>query len=380
MGTLHYHPMLPETTHDEQSRMDFTSTLIRQLDAVIRPQLRTVYSKTVEPKLRRTMNREPNRHDIAKAMQTVDPNKLWYTLRTDAQDMMYRNAGPMIMRQLPEMIDRAKSWSGKGLGSLSLDPSLEIPRYHTAVDIHRKPGGYHTEMIEDDVLAGAEFDQSITMYSMGTQGPNNDDPGVSLAVWVKKNFPDLKPKRILDMGCTIGHNLLPFKDVFPDAEVHGIDVAAPCLRYGHARANALGVEVHFSQQDAENTSFPDGYFDVVMSRIMLHEMSGKAVPAMLKECHRILKPGGLMFHSDAPMFDEMDAYQASLRHWDTLYNNEPFMATVYELPLEKMYADAGFAKASCFRTYVDSELRRKTNYDAAANRAGGKFFVVGARK
>ena len=49
MGTLHYHPMLPETTHDEQSRMDFTSTLIRQLDAVIRPQLRTVYSKTVEP-------------------------------------------------------------------------------------------------------------------------------------------------------------------------------------------------------------------------------------------------------------------------------------------------------------------------------------------
>ena len=182
------------------------------------------------------------------------------------------------------------------------------------------------------------------------------------------------------MGCTIGHNLLPFKDVFPDAEVHGIDVAAPCLRYGHARANALGVEVHFSQQDAENTSFPDGYFDIVMSRIMLHEMSGKAVPAMLKECHRILKPGGLMFHSDAPMFDEMDAYQASLRHWDTLYNNEPFMATVYELPLEKMYADAGFANASCFRTYVDSELRRKTNYDAAANRAGGKFFVVGARK
>ena len=35
------------------------------------PQLRAVYSKTVEPKLRRSMNREPNRHDIARAMRNA---------------------------------------------------------------------------------------------------------------------------------------------------------------------------------------------------------------------------------------------------------------------------------------------------------------------
>ena len=30
------------------------------------------------------------------------------------------------------------------------------------------------------------------------------------------------------------------------------------LRYGHARAESMGVPIHFSQQDAEHTNFEDG--------------------------------------------------------------------------------------------------------------------------
>ncbi|MCL6753034.1 methyltransferase domain-containing protein [Nostoc sp. CCCryo 231-06] len=61
---------------------------------------------------------------------------------------------------------------------------------------------------------------------------------------------------------SIGNSTLPYVDGFPDAEVHAIDVGAPMLRYAHARAESLGKRVHFSQQNAEQTNFPDESFDL----------------------------------------------------------------------------------------------------------------------
>nr|WP_287287651.1 class I SAM-dependent methyltransferase [Okeania sp. SIO2B9] len=59
------------------------------------------------------------------------------------------------------------------------------------------------------------------------------------------------------MGCTVGANTLPYVDAYPNAEVYGIDLAPAILRYSHARAESLGKRVHFSQQNAEKTNFPD---------------------------------------------------------------------------------------------------------------------------
>ena len=78
-------------------------------------------------------------------------------------------------------------------------------------------------------------------------------------------------------------------EAYPEAEVYGIDVAAPMLRYAHARAEALGRRVHFSQQNAESTNFRDESFDLIVSHILLHETSAKAVRNIMRECHRLLQ-------------------------------------------------------------------------------------------
>ena len=51
--------------------------------------------------------------------------------------------------------------------------------------------------------------------------------------------PEFKPASILDCGCTVGHNTLPWAETFPEAQVTAIDVAAPVLRYAHARAESM---------------------------------------------------------------------------------------------------------------------------------------------
>ena len=54
-----------------------------------------------------------------------------------------------------------------------------------------------------------------------------------------------------------------------------IDIAAPMLRYGHARSEALGTPIHLSQQNAVETDYDDQSFDLVLSNLLFHETPQK---------------------------------------------------------------------------------------------------------
>ena len=373
------HAMLAQATAAEQSQEDFTRQLSLLLEVKLRPAIGDTYRRRVGPALRARLGREPDHREIAAEMRTVPANQAWYALRTYNQQRMFRLGCEVVERQRPEMMSRAERY--RTPASLKLDDAVKPPRYLAALDTHLQPGGYHTEEVANDLSAGAVFDRVISVHTMGSQGPNNDDAGMSVAGWVQKEHPELTPKRILDLGCTVGHFTLPFKQVFPDAEVYGIDVAAPCLRYAHARACAQGVEAHFRQANAEAMPFDDESFDLVVSRQLLHETSVPALRNVFHECFRLLKPQGLMIHQDAPQFDQLDPYTASLRDWDIHFNNEPFMATCYELPLEKMYVEAGFRTGRTFRTFTPSLYCALNNVNKFATRsAAGRYFFSGAQK
>lgn len=373
------HDMLLPARGSELSRELFCRSLTNFLEVQARPPLRDVYDREIEPRLRQQLGRAPQRREIARAMRELPANRAWYALRTRAQRMSYDASARVVERQRDELQSRARAVANAA-GSLALDAALPMPRYLTALDIHNMPGGYLRESGSDDLAAGALFDRQMTVNRMGSQGALNDDPGISLAAFVQRQYPDFRPRRILELGCTVGHNLLPFKLAWPEAEVHGIDVSAPCLRYAHARAAALGIAVHLHQQNAEQLAFPDASFDLVFSRILLHETSHAAVPRIFAESFRVLAPGGLALHSDAPQFDELDPYVASLRDWDIRCNNEPFMDGYYDMPVEELLSAAGFDRSRMQRAYAPSQYIAAQGVDPRLNRSGGRYFLISAWK
>ena len=379
MESFAQHELLPRATPREQSRENFVRQLSLLLEVKLRPGLRSLYEREVEPALAKDLGKAPDRKDIAKAMRQVPANKAWYALRTYNQARMFELGFEMVRRQLPELMEAAES--APTIGSLTLDSTVSMPRYLTAQDVHLCPGGYHREEMAGDLSVGAVYDRVISVHAMGSQGPYQDDAGCSVAEWLKINQQAFNPTRILDLGCTVGHFTLPFKNAFQDAVVTGVDVAAPCLRYAHARANVLGVDVDFFQANAEALPFEDESFDLIVSRQFLHETSLPALKRIFSECHRLLAAGGIMLHQDAPQFDELDPYTASLRDWDIHFNNEPFMSQCYELELEKMYADAGFNLSDTFRAFVPSLFFAEHRVNRYATRsAGGRYFISGSRK
>ncbi len=337
------HEMLPKTNHDEQSMQDYLRCWRRHLAQKVLPGAKVIYDKRVRPKFVATEQRDlASLKDVRRAMTQDGYYQFWSAMQRRSQEMMWESVIDPTERQLPELVESfrdAKS-DPRFAGSLRLNPSLEIPKYHTAVDIHIQPGAYHSESVEDDVAAGVLYEAGLPIYIDGTMGPHSDGLGENLVRYFQQSHGQQTPKTILDMGCAVGNSTLPWKKAFPDAEVHGIDVAAPCLRYAHARARDLDQAIHFSQQNAERTDFDDESFDLVVSHLVLHETSKPAMTNILKECLRLLRPGGLMLHLDISR--GTDLYDQFIFQWETYNNNETFSAFLTGADLPAIGEKAGF--------------------------------------
>ena len=254
--------------------------------------------------------------------------------------------GESVERQLDTLNALAKPKPGD-LGTVRTDPDLKMPRYMEAVDIHVMPGNFHTELSKDDVLAGALYDRGVHVFAFGGLGERNEGLGEAQALVVRERFPDLNPRRILDVGCGPGFTTLPMKAHFPDAEVHGIDLGAPQVRYAHARAEALGVEAHFSQQNGTETDFPDGHFNLITCMLVTHECPAPVIRALFKEAHRLLAPGGVML-MDGGAPKPTDPYVELMTSWFGMNANEPFSAGFKALDYPKAVAEAGFKPQNYF--------------------------------
>lgn len=383
------HAILPSATHDELSRQEFVKSFKYFLATNVSPGNKRIYEERVKPAFEKKHGRAPkNRHEVRKAMTKDEHYQTWSSLQRTSQEMMWDSVRTSVQRQLTALIDRARQLNEQGSavdGTLRLNSDLKIPRYHTAVDIHCMPGGYHTELTEQDIAAGALYDRAVYLYGMGRMGPYNDDMGASVVAWLKAKFPDLKPGRILDMGCSVGHSTIPYKLIWPDAEVYAIDVGAPMLRYAHARAQALGIPIHFSQQNAEKTDFKNESFDLIVSHILVHETGGTAFRNIMKEVHRLLKPGGVVAHSETPPYEGMDPYDAFMLDWDTYNNNEPFWGASHEINPEKAVTAAGFDPSRAFSGMAPSAFETAQNkqtkvFQGGDFAGGGMWYVFGVTK
>ena len=317
----------------------------------------------------------------------------WYSsLRCATQELVWQS----VLRAIESDPDSVKSIiEGRAPqhgGSLELNEAIAMPDYAGAMDVHLMPGNYQGGP-GDGAEAGAVYDNGLDVFSFGVMGENLDDIGHSMANFCRLKWPDLNPQLVVDVGCTIGHNTVPWKQTFPHAEVHGLDVAPPCLQYGHARAEALGTAIHFKEATCDALPYDDASVDVVFSSMFLHELPTHLIKAFFKEAYRVLKPGGVLINMELPPNDALAAYDAFYLDWDCFYNNEPFYKDFRDLSYVALCSGAGFAEDEFFQatmpryTYVsETEFSQAASRDAAFDADTGRlsdtitWYAFGAQK
>lgn len=344
------HDLRFQPTQDSRARQDYVSTLRGFILNDLADALRSSFTARVEPELRDADNgRAITQDDIHSAMRTDDVFQLYSAARYNAQEMSWRSVIPDIARNIDHISATAERLSQSPAGSLTLDPDLSVPENVAELDVHLMPGGY---VSHNPLLSGAIYDNGLTVFTAGMVGPNIDDIGRSMAEYVRHRFPDLNPARILDSGCTVGHHSVPWKQVFPDAEVNAVDVSGSMLRYAHARAESLGVAINFHQMDATALRFPDESFDIMFSSQFLHELSLDGIARYFAEAHRVLKPGGLLLSMELPPNRFLEPYDQFYLDWDAYYNREPYYRQFRDADVLDLIVGTGFTADNYFHFTV----------------------------
>ncbi len=374
-------------TLDERGRQRFCSSLRRYAIQDMPEVVRDDFESRVRPAAEARGTVFDTARAIESAMESEPSYQLYSALRYNAQEMCFLSVQDEVERALPEMIAVARDAAERNPagGSLRLDPDLEIPRYVTALDVHLTPGCFHSEWIDDDVAQGAVVSLGARVFSASMNFRSWGGVARVISRWIRHKRPDFRPLRILDLGTSSGKNLIPYADAFPEAEIHGVDVAAPLLRWGHAVAEHMNVPIHFSQQNAESLDFPDQHFDLIVSSFFFHEISVKATRSVLKECRRLLRPGGLMVHQELPATNLVDPWEDYFWNWDTQHNNEPHYTAFRAQDPIALCEEAGFDADRSFahilpdaNTYPDRAAEFAWDEPGRPRHGKGGWYVFGS--
>lgn len=366
------HAILARPSHDERARIDMVGALKLHVGRSLRAGNAAFFQIEAKPAFIERYGRAPETTaDISTAMHENAHWQLWSSLQRATQEQMWAGVQDTLLRELPRL---QRTWhelteQADGLGSLELDPDCDIPAILQKSEIHLQPGGYTLDRGDDDFLAGAFYEAGGAVFSRA-QGVSTSESKADIIIgMLAARYPGFVPSRVLDMACAAGASSTPYAEAFPQAEVHAIDVAPGLLRYAHARAEALGVAVHFHQRNVTDTRFPDASFDLVVSHNAMHEMSNSDVAAMISESFRLLKPGGVCVHQDVPLrYDSLDDYMRFEYGWDRDYNCEPFWDTYAENDLQAPFRAAGFAENDIYIGFADQSDQRFRWYVATARK------------
>lgn len=206
------------------------------------------------------------------------------------------------LRQFYESID----WQAEG--DRFSHPDFVYPQYYSSQNFHGIEGGYLNPG------ASVSYDP-ITQYVL----PPNE-------TWVRQGLIDSikgTPRRILDLGCGTGSTTLMLKQAFPQAQVTGLDLSPYMLVMAEHKAKNAELNILWRHGNAEATALPDASFDLVTASLLFHETPPSVSQSILRECFRLLAPGGEVLI--------LDGNQKTIRQVD-------WLTEVFEEPYIKDYA------------------------------------------
>jgi ubiquinone/menaquinone biosynthesis C-methylase UbiE len=120
---------------------------------------------------------------------------------------------------------------------------------------------------------------------------------------------------VLDLACGPGEWVLATASAYPTMRVTGIDQSTVMAQFARFISQTV-LTVNFEVMDLfAPLTFPDESFDLVHARFIAGFMPTAAWPKLLRECRRLLRPGGVlllvegeMVLTTSPAVEQLSAY------------------------------------------------------------------------
>src|SRR5688572_15032738 len=220
----------------------------------------------------------------------------------------------LFFRDLPEVHERRKRNATHEV--LSAKTRGQRPDYYLQ-NFHFQSGGWLTEESAD------RYDTQVEVLFKGTANAMRRQALPPLhEVFAGR---DQRRLRLIDIGCGTGRFLDFVKQSWPRLPVLGVDLSDAYLR--HARRHLRRwSRLGFTVGKAEDLPVADGSQDAVTSIFVLHELPPKVRRDMLRECARVLKPGGRLVLLDSLQRGDEPDFDGMLERFPQNYH-EPYYAS-----------------------------------------------------
>jgi len=159
-------------------------------------------------------------------------------------------------------------------------------------------------------------------------------------------FKDFADKRLLEVGCGMGTDLLQFAR--GGAKVTAVDLTPRSVEISRQHLLLYGEQGEFAVADCEKLPFADESFDVAYSNGVLHHTDDTA--GAVHEIHRVLRPGGearvMLYHRHSLYYWGQIILRRGILQAELLRGNSPekIMSRYVEVnegggrPLVKVYS------------------------------------------
>jgi SAM-dependent methyltransferase len=323
------------TTREDEAYIDFVEDARNVLHHAQQGPIRA-YSQKLMAEAGLSQSPDPASTEAATRLLMKDPAlQAYYRIKRSLQEAFWGGLTRSLNKRRDALLAALAEADRQGPGTVEYDPQWEqsLPDYASR-EIHLQPGGYGRE-----ALAGVFYDYGIKVFMGGAADFDRLHQGIAMAAVPPA---DGKLQRVLDLGVSMGATTIALKKRFPAAEVWGIDISAPMVRYAHLRAVQAGVEIHLRQMPAEQLAFPDGHFDAMLAVLLFHELPVPVARQVIAEAYRVLRPGGTFTVLDFGGVRERDVYSMFFAQMDAADNGEPYLPEYVRSNVEDLLVAAGF--------------------------------------
>lgn len=139
------------------------------------------------------------------------------------------------------------------------------------------------------ITGGANYKRFASFFGIGTKFYQKALGDIDLGPGMKA----------VDLGC--GPGALSFalaERAHESAVVIGTDISGDQLAYAGRHAGRFPCKLEFKKTSMDELPFPDGYFDLAMTSMALHETPPEVRRGAVREAARVLKPGGRFLVTD----------------------------------------------------------------------------------